>query len=376
MFGINNSTVSPAAYENGKNNQDITWEKALKTNLGVDANFLNDRLRTSFDYYHEKRTDIMLSDGTAPSVLGFTPPLANLGEMRSWGWEITLKWNDQIGDNFRYNVGLNLMYNQNRVVERKEAPQNEEYMYQKGRRLGSRSQYKFFEYYNSETTPAHYKEVYGTDMPEQLVSDLKNGDCVYVDLNNDGKIDSNDMSRQFGFTDDPEYMAGLNMGFSWKGFDVSMQWTAAWNVSRSISSVFRQPFTDRTNSDQGGLLEYMLDHTWTPENPNPNAEYPRATFINDTNNYAESTLWEKDAKYLRLKNLQIAYNFNLPFMKKLKLNTMQLALSGYNLLTFTPYFGVIRNQRLVILLLSADKNIFIEFETWFLILIMQSNEKI
>ena len=70
------------------------------------------------------------------------------------------------------------------------------------------------------------------------------------------------MSRQFGFTDDPEYMAGLNMGFSWKGFDVSMQWTAAWNVSRSISSVFRQPFTDRTNSDQGGLLEYMLDHTW------------------------------------------------------------------------------------------------------------------
>lgn len=338
LFGINNSTVSPAAYENGKNNQDITWEKALKTNLGVDANFLNDRLRTSFDYYHEKRTDIMLSDGTAPSVLGFTPPLANLGEMRSWGWEITLKWNDQIGDNFRYNVGLNLMYNQNRVVERKEAPQNEEYMYQKGRRLGSRSQYKFFEYYNSETTPTHYKEVYGTDMPEQLVSDLKNGDCVYVDLNNDGKIDSNDMSRQFGFTDDPEYMAGLNMGFSWKGFDVSMQWTAAWNVSRSISSVFRQPFTDRTNSDQGGLLEYMLDHTWTPENPNPNAEYPRATFINDTNNYAESTLWEKDAKYLRLKNLQIAYNFNLPFMKKLKLNTMQLALSGYNLLTFTPYF--------------------------------------
>ena len=53
------------------------------------------------------------------------------------------------------------------------------------------------------------------------------------------------MSRQFGFTDDPEYMAGLNMGFSWKGFDVSRQWTAAWNVSRSISSVFRQPFTDR-----------------------------------------------------------------------------------------------------------------------------------
>ena len=235
----------------------------MKTNLGVDANFLNDRLRTSFDYYHEKRTDIMLSDGTAPSVLGFTPPLANLGEMRSWGWEITLKWNDQIGDNFRYNVGLNLMYNQNRVVERKEAPQNEEYMYQKGRRLGSRSQYKFFEYYNSETTPTHYKEVYGTDMPEQLVSDLKNGDCVYVDLNNDGKIDSNDMSRQFGFTDDPEYMAGLNMGFSWKGFDVSMQWTAAWKCKpqyiKRIPPTFYRPYKLRSRRFVGIYVRPYMD---------------------------------------------------------------------------------------------------------------------
>lgn len=338
LFGINNSTASQAAYESSKNNADVTWEKSLKTNYGLDVNFFSDRLRTSFDYYHENRRDVLLSDGTAPSTLGFALPKANLGKMKSWGWELALKWNDQIGKDFRYNVGLNLMYNQNRVTERKEAPMNYEYMYQKGRRLGARSQYQFFEYYNSETTPIRYKEVYGADMPKQLAEDLQNGDCVYVDLNGDGEINSNDASRDFGFTDDPEYMAGLNLGFSWKGFDVSMQWTGAWNVSRSISDVFRQPFKDRTNGDQGGLLVYMLDNTWTKENPNPNAQYPRATFLNKANNYAESTLWEKDAKYLRLKNLQIAYNFNMPFMKKMKLNTFQLALSGYNLLTFTPYF--------------------------------------
>ena len=328
IFGINNSTASPGAYESSKNNADVTWEKALKTNYGVDVNFLDDRLRTSFDYYHEDRKDILLSDGTAPSVLGFAVPMANLGKMRSWGWEITLKWNDMIGKDFRYNVGLNLMYNQNRVVDRKEAPMNEEYMYQKGRRLGSRSQYLFFEYYNEDTTPIRYQEVYGVDMPKQLTDKLKNGDCVYVDLSGDGKIDANDASRDYGFTDDPEYMAGLNLGFSWKGFDFSMQWTAAWNVSRSISSVFRQPFTDRTDTDQGGLLVYMLDNTWTNDNPNPNAKYPRATIDNKTNNYAGSTLWEQDAKYIRLKNLQLAYNFNLPFMKKLKLNMMQLAFAA------------------------------------------------
>ncbi len=338
IFGINNSTASLAAFESSKNNQDVTWETAVKTNFGIDANFFDDRLRTTFDYFHEDRDGILLSDGTAPIILGFTTPLANLGKMRSWGWELTLKWYDQIGSDFRYNVGLNLMYNQNRVVERKEAPQNFEYMYQKGRRLGKRSQYLFFEYYEKGATEQRYKEIYGKDMPTQIAGEnLQNGDCVYVDLSGDGIIDANDMSRDYGFTDDPEYMAGLNLGFSWKGLDVSMQWTGAWNVSRSISSVFRQPFTARDNVTQGGLLVEHLNNTWTVDNPDPNAEYPRATFTNAANNYAESTLWEKDAKYLRLKNLQIAYNFDLPFMKRLKLNMFQLSLSGYNLLTFTPY---------------------------------------
>lgn len=337
LFGINNATVSPGTYEAAKNNPDVTWEKSLKQNYGVDMYFLNDRLQGSFDYYKEKRTNILLSDGTAPSVLGFTLPMANLGKVDSWGWEVSLKWNDRIGDNFRYFVNLNLMYNQNKIIERKEAPLNQEYQYLKGHRIGSRLQYQFFEYYNENTTPAHYKEVFGTDMPTQLV-DLKNGDCVYVDLDGDGVITPDDKTRDLGYTDDPEYMAGLNLGFSWKNFDFSMQWTGAWNVSRSISSIFRKPFTDRNNANQGGLLVAQVENTWTTANPDPDAEYPRATFDNgDANNYQDSNLWEKDAKYLRLKNLQIAYNFHFPLMERLKLSTCQLAFSGYNLLTFTPY---------------------------------------
>lgn len=337
LFGINNATVSPGAYEAAKNNPDVTWEKSLKQNYGVDMYFLNDRLQGSFDYYKEKRTNILLSDGTAPSVLGFTLPMANLGKVDSWGWEISLKWNDRIGDDFRYFVNLNLMYNQNKIIERKEAPLNQEYQYSKGHRIGSRLQYQFFEYYDENTTPAHYREVFGTEMPTQLV-ELKNGDCVYVDLDGDGAITPDDKTRDLGYTDDPEYMAGLNLGFSWKNFDFSMQWTGAWNVSRSISSIFRKPFTDRNNANQGGLLVAQVENTWTTANPDPDAEYPRATFDNgDSNNYQDSNLWEKDAKYLRLKNLQIAYNFHFPLMERLKLSTCQLAFSGYNLLTFTPY---------------------------------------
>ena len=327
-FGIENSTVSMGARELSKNNAEVGWETALKQNYGIDMNFFDDRLRTSIDYYREHRKDILLLDGTAPSLIGFTVPYANLGEVNSWGWELSLKWNDRIGDSFRYWANL-------KIIEDKQAPQSYDYQYTKGHRIGARSQYVFFRYYD-EQTPELYEKTFNRPYPEQMTV-LQNGDAVYVDLNGDRIIDSNDMSRDYGYTDDPEYMLGFNLGFSWKNWEVSTQWTAAWNVSRMISDVFRQPFFSAADPETGGLLAYHLDNTWTPDNPSQDAKYPRATFTNRNNNYATSTLYEQDSKYLRLKTLQVAYNFDLPFMKKLGLNTLQLAFSGYNLWTVTPY---------------------------------------
>lgn len=335
IFGVNNSTTSKGAYEGSKNNANVTWEKAFKQNYGVDVNFLNDRLKTSFDYYIEHRKDILLQDGTLPSMLGFVSPYSNLGKVDSWGWELSLKWNDKLNDNFRYWASFNISYNQNEIVERMETPQNNAYQLSKGHRIGAAAKYAFWRYYD-ENTPALYEQTFNRPYPDQL-QDLRDGDAVYIDLDGNRKIDSNDMSRDYGYTDDPEYMAGLNFGFSWKNLEVSMQWTGAWNVSRMISDVFRQPFYSSTNAEQGGLLSYHLGNTWTPENPSQSAEYPRPTWQNADNNYATSTLYEKDAKYLRLKTVQVAYNFHFPLMERLKLTTCQLALSGYNLLTFTPY---------------------------------------
>ena len=193
----------------------------------------------------------------------------------------------------------------------------------------------FWRYYD-EQTPDLYEQTFHRPYPQQM-AELRPGDAVYVDLNGDRKIDVNDMSRDYGYTDDPEYMLGFNFGFSWKNWEFNSQWTAAWNVPRMISDVFRQPFTSATGPTTGGLLAYHHDNTWTPDNPSQSAKYPRPTWENATNNYASSTLYEKDSKYLRLKTLQLAYNFNFPWMKKLKMRTCQLALSGYKLLTFTPY---------------------------------------
>ena len=326
------------AYESAKNNPDISWEKAFKQDYGFDINLFADKIRATFDYYREHRTDILVRDYTVPSTIGFTMPYTNAGETKSWGWEVSLSYNDKIGKDFRFWSKLNLSYNQNEIIEMKETPQKNEYMLSRGHRIGARSMYQFWKYYEGEQTKAEYEQTFGTPFPTQLVANLQPGDCVYVDLDQDGKIDQNDMTRDNGVTDDPEYMAGLTFGFSWKRLTFNAQFTGAWNVSRYITDVFRQPFFCSSNTTQGGLLSYHVNDTWTPgSNEDPNALYPRATWSNAVQNYAGSDLWEKDAKYLRLKTISLSYDFINPAFKKIGMTKCEVTLSGYNLFTLTPY---------------------------------------
>ena len=326
------------AYESIKNNPDVGWEKAFKQDYGFDLYFFGDRFKTTFDYYRENRTDILVRDATVPSSIGFTMPYTNAGETKSWGWELSLGYNDKIGKDFRFWSKLNLSYNQNEIIEMKEEPQKNAYMFAKGHRIGARSMYKFWKYYEGEQTKAEYEQTFGTPFPQQLISNLQPGDCVYVDLDGDGKIDPNDMTRDNGYTDDPEYMAGLTLGFNYKRLTFNMQLTGAWKVSRYITDVFRQPFFCSSNTTQGGLLSYHVNNTWTPGvYESQDALYPRATWANAEQNYAGSDLWEKDAKYLRLKTVSLSYDFINPTFKKIGMNKCEVTLSGYNLLTFTPY---------------------------------------
>lgn len=326
------------AYESIKNNPDIGWEKAFKQDYGFDLYFFGDRFKTTFDYYREHRTDILVRDATVPSSIGFTMPYTNAGETKAWGWELSLGYNDKIGKNFRFWGKLNLSYNQNEIIEMKEEPQKNDYMLAKGHRIGARSMYKFWKYYEGEQTKAEYEQTFGTPFPQQRITNLQPGDCVYVDLDGDGKIDPNDMTCDNGYTDDPEYMAGLTLGFNYKRLTFNMQLTGAWNVSRYITDVFRQPFYCSSNTTQGGLLSYHVNNTWTPGvYESQDALYPRATWANAEQNYENSDLWEKDAKYLRLKTVSLSYDFINPTFKKIGMNKCEVTLSGYNLLTFTPY---------------------------------------
>lgn len=337
-FGTGNGgyATQPGAWEMQKNNPDVTWEKAVKQNYAVDIQFFNDRLKTSFDYYKEHRTDILLQNYAAPAILGYMPPMTNSGIVDSWGWELSISWNDRINKDFGYWARFNLSYNDNKIIQDGQAPQSYDYQKTAGHRIGARSQYLFWGYYD-ETAEERYKAQYGAPIPAQLKSnkELKPGDPIYVDLNGDGKIDGNDASREFGKTDDPRFIAGLNFGFDWKGLSLAAQFTGAWDVTRSIAGAFRIPFDNPAGDGHGGLLKTHLEDSWTESNRN--AEYPRPTLAYRDHTYAGSTLWEKDASYLRCKSVQLAYNFDMPWMKKIGVKSLQLSFSAYNLFTFTKY---------------------------------------
>ena len=226
IFGIENGTATKGAYESAKNNPDVSWEKAFKQDYGFDMNFFDDRLRTVFDYYREHRTDILAQDWTIPGFLGFNPPYTNFGIVDSQGWELSVNWQDKIGSDFRYSVKVNLSHNQNEIIEDRQAPQQNDYMYTAHHRIGSRLQYKFWKYYY-EGAEADYEKEFGSPFPTQLVTKLYPGDPVFVDLDKNGEIDANDQSRDYGYTDDPQYIAGLNLALYYKNISFSAQFTGA-----------------------------------------------------------------------------------------------------------------------------------------------------
>ena len=166
-------------------------------------------------------------------------PYTNAGETKSWGWEVSVGYNDKIGKNFRFWSKLNLSYNQNEIIEMKETPLKNEFSMARGHRIGARSMYKFWKFYEGKQTETEYEQTFGTPFPKQLQDNLFPGDCVYVDLDGDGKVDENDLTRDNGYTDDPEYMAGLTFGFNYKRLTFNAQFTGAWNVTRYITDVFQ-----------------------------------------------------------------------------------------------------------------------------------------
>ena len=204
-------------------------------------------------------------------------------------------------------------------------------MQRTGKPVGQNFGYVFDGYFTEEEV-ANYQSLKGK---KNGIADQGSGyiplagDVKYKDLNGDGKIDEKDI-RDIGYSNYPIYSLGVNMGVSWKGFDFSITFAGAFKTSRLLSSTYRIPFGETNNSS---LMRYMITDAWTPEKGN-RAKAPALSLRNKSHNYIDSDLWLKDASYIRLKNIELGYSIPKTIIKPLYINSLRVAVSGYNLLTF------------------------------------------
>ena len=318
-FGTDNPSNRPAAIEGQIGNPLVTWEKALKQNFGVDM-ILFRNLSLSYDYFIENRRDILTYRGTVPGFVAYNLPAVNIGEVKNQGYEIELKWNHRLQPGLRYWINANMSHSRNEIIYMDEVPQDEEYLYRTGHAVGQPFGFVFDRFYGVDDDD-------NPDIPDHQYQ-LKPGDMVYKDLNGDGVVNQNDMMA-IGYPNYPGYSFGLNTGFQIQNLDFSMSWVGATNTSRMLDESFRVAFGSTANRS---LLQYMADGRWTPETAET-ATYPRMTIAGRQNNSRDSDFYLRDASYIRLKNIELGYNFSGDGLRRVGLKNLRVYLNGYNLIT-------------------------------------------
>ena len=330
-FGTDITSKDPAATEGQLGNPKVTWEKAAKQNYGIDLKMFDDCLSFSVDYFREQRTDILISRKTTPGILAITLPMMNMGEVLNQGYELNLKWEDNF-KKMRYWVNTNVSYAKNKILYMDEVKHVNDFNNETGRSTGLTYGYEFDRFYTADDFKDVEKGILKDGMSKPSFGTPFPGDCKYIDKDGNGVINPDDQTFLGYSTQRPEYVFGLDYGFSWKGWNFSMQWIGATHVSRNLATEYRIPF-----SPNGGraLFKYHADERWTPETAGT-ATMPRFSDSSKALNYdVNSSLWVKDASYIRLKNIQLEYSFSKQgWLKTIGLNSLSLYVSGYNLLTF------------------------------------------
>ena len=336
-FGTGKSDGVPR-YELGTpGNKGVTWETALKSNVGLDFDMFNYRLHFAGDVFYEHRTGILISPKSLPSIIATSLPNMNLGEVDNRGYEVELGWKDHIGG-FTYDINANVTFARNKIIFEDEVEPEFEYQRETG---GSTGRYMLYQFERLYQKSDFYTDENGNlrlnpDLP-QPSNAVYPGDCMYKDLSGDGIIDGRDRMYD-GYPNRPEYVFGSNWKFGWKGFNLNLNWIAATNVSRVWNDDYRIPFT---NSGHRGLLKIFAENSWI-DNDNPwapgreDGTLPRFTKTNYPWNSMDSTLWTVDSSYLRLKSASFGYTFSHGrFLESMGIGSLGLMFTGYNLFTLS-----------------------------------------
>ncbi|MDD4107353.1 MAG: SusC/RagA family TonB-linked outer membrane protein, partial [Prolixibacteraceae bacterium] len=307
----------------------ITWESTTMTNIGLDLGFLDNRLGFEFDVFDKSTTDILARINIPSQVGNLTGPITNLYSMKNKGLEISTFYRGEIGD-FSYNLRGNIGFVDNKVdylagdvqystnmfgtvsVIQEGYPVNSWYLFEALGLFQSQEEIDSHAFQHEKTQP---------------------GDIKYRDVNNDGVIDIDDMSVHGRST--PKATYGFSLDFAYKNFEFN-------SFFQGVSGIDTYPWHNIAFPlfNGAGIMKEHLGNMWTTDNRD--AKYPRPTLYHRGNrvNSKNSTFWLQDISYLRLKNVQLAYNilpdqFNL--LNNLNISSLKVYLNGQNLLTFSPY---------------------------------------
>lgn len=308
----------------GEYEVNIGWETSTKTNLGLELKTLNDKLNIQVDYFYDHRTGIAVRNLVLPDFAGvISLPHGNIGETKNSGIDGTIEYTGRIGQVLMRFRG-NFTFNRSKVIE--DGLPNAAYSWgnTKGEKIGQRFGF--------------IAEGLFVDSAQILKSplqtgDVRPGDIRYRDLNGDGVISEYDRTA-IGYGAIPEIVYGFGINLSYKSFDFSAFFQGVGNVDIQLNGF--APFGG-TKVPENSLA--IVEDRWTPDMSSDHRPfYPRlSSNASLVNNYAASTWWMVNGRYLRLKNAEIGYTLPARWVKWAGLNTTRIYVNGVNLLTFSPF---------------------------------------
>ncbi len=317
-YAFNENPVQGYAQTNFVN-QNLTWEETRQWDVGFDLGILKNRVTFTFDYYN-KLTDGILLRLDIPRVIGLNPSYENAGVVSNKGWETGV--NVKGGREFKYTIGANISRNKNIVEDLygtgpyiEGGGANPTFIIKEGMSMNSLWGYHTDGFFQSEEEIANYPT---------YQSNTKPGDVKYLNLDGDDKISPDD--RDFLGHTFPTLTYSANMNFSYKNFELFMQWQGAAGHTTQVGGGLAhqatyEAFTHKIHADY-----------WTEDNRN--ARWPRPIKSN-LRNLQASDLLTIDADYLRLKNIMLAYNVPSSVLGKLPISKVQVYANATNVLTIS-----------------------------------------
>lgn len=303
-------------------NDKLKWETTTITDFGLDLSVLSNKLSFTFDWFNKETSDILLRLAMPNSFLGtLSAPYQNAGVVENKGWELSGNYRDTKGD-FSWLVGFNLSAVKNKIVDNHGIDVfGFNTVNREGYAINSYYGLKSLGIYRTEADLNRTTNVNGTDrVVKQYGTAPKLGDIMYEDVNKDGNV--NDDDRKIIGNPFPKFQYGINLGLSYKNFDLAMFW-------QGVGGIYRYNWEQTTLSNGGNMTTRWLDRYSAS---NVDGSMPR---LGGANNDKYSSFWLSKADYLRLKNLELGYKFNLKALKTIGVESLRTYVAASNLLTFT-----------------------------------------